>query len=48
MNQADNPEHEYAEPGDRLSRLSKASLRITETLDVKGGGKVDHLDGLTA
>ena len=34
MNQADNPEHEYDEPGDRLSRLSQASLRIIETLDL--------------
>ena len=34
MNQPENPRREDEEPGDRLSRLSQASLRITGTLDL--------------
>ena len=34
LSQAEEPEREVPEPGDRLSRMSQASLRITETLDL--------------
>ena len=34
VNQSDNPGREYEGLGDRLSQLSRASLRITETLDL--------------
>ena len=34
LSQAEEPEREGPEPGDRLSRMSQASLRITETLDL--------------
>ena len=34
MSQAEEPERKGPEPGDRLSRMSQASLRITETLDL--------------
>ena len=33
MNESDTPGHETEAPGDRLSRLSEASLRINESLD---------------
>ena len=34
MNQTGEPEQDQPEPGDRLSRMSQASLRITGTLDL--------------
>ena len=34
MVQAEEPEQHQPEPGDRLSRMSQASVRITETLDL--------------
>ena len=34
MNEAENPGQEREEPANRLSRMSQASIRITETLDL--------------
>ena len=53
MNQAGEPEQEPTrqrqEPGDRLSRMSQASIRITETLDLDAvlQGVVDGARSLT-
>ena len=49
MNRAENPEPESQEPGDRLSRMSQASMRITETLDQDAvlRGVVDGARSLT-
>ena len=49
MNQTEEPERERREPEDRLSRMSQASVRITETLDLDAvlQGVVDGACSLT-